>query len=416
MDLKDLIPDPANRRKHTPRNLGMVADALREVGAARSIVIDENNVIMAGNGVSAAAGEAGITRVKVVEAAGDELVAVRRVGLTDEQKRALALYDNRTGELAEWDWAQLATDKAAGLPLAPWWTASEAAAWLPPNTGLTDADSVPAELDSTSIQRGDLFQLGVHRLLCGDATNADDVTRLMQGERATLFATDPPYAVGYEGGSHPKTRGNRASAHRNKDWSEDYQEANNVEDGATLYHGFVRMAVAHAITDRAAWYCWHASRHQMMVEQVWNDAGAFVHQQIIWAKSRPVLTYSVYLWQHEPCLFGWVKGNKPAVNVAKGAKAGTTVWQIPNSEVESHEHPTSKPVRIFGLPIDLHTDLNEICYEPFSGSGTQIIAAEQRGRRCFALELSPTFCQVTIDRWEAFTGQTAVKVAEAVRA
>ena len=129
--IKDLVPDPANRRKHNPRNLGMVSDALRAVGAARSIVIDEDNVILAGNGVTEAAAEAGITRLRVIEADGNELIAVRRRGLTGEQKRALAIYDNRTAELAEWNAEQLETDKAAGLSLQPFWNEAEEANILP---------------------------------------------------------------------------------------------------------------------------------------------------------------------------------------------------------------------------------------------------------------------------------------------
>jgi hypothetical protein len=125
--IKDLVADPENRRKHNPRNIGMVVDALHKVGAARSIVIDEDNVILAGNGVTEAAAEAGITRVRVVEAAGDELIAVRRSGLTAEQKRALAIYDNRTAELAQWNPEQLGADAAAGLDLSPWFTDAEAA-------------------------------------------------------------------------------------------------------------------------------------------------------------------------------------------------------------------------------------------------------------------------------------------------
>jgi len=123
--IKDLVPDPKNRRKHNPRNIGMVVDALHKVGAARSIVIDEDNVVLAGNGVTEAAAEAGITKVKVVDAEGDELVAVRRKGLTEDQKRDLAIYDNRTAELAEWDWEQLRKDAEAGEPMAAFWTEAE---------------------------------------------------------------------------------------------------------------------------------------------------------------------------------------------------------------------------------------------------------------------------------------------------
>lgn len=155
--LKDLTPDPENRRLHNPRNLGMVVDALHKVGAARSIVIDENNVILAGNGVTEAAAEAGITKVRVIEASGEEIIAVRRSGLTAEQKRALAIYDNRTGELAEWNQEQLRADQAAGLDLQPWFYEDELDRLLniEPSDGIrTDAD--PGESANKGIK---IFQL-----------------------------------------------------------------------------------------------------------------------------------------------------------------------------------------------------------------------------------------------------------------
>jgi len=255
---------------------------------------------------------------------------------------------------------------------------------------------------------GQLWRLGEHRLLCGDSTRAEDVARLMNGERAVLFATDPPYAVGYTGGSHPQSWGNKGSANRNKDWTGDYLEANcadvrNSEDsGIELYRRFVDMAIKHAITRDAAWYCWHASRRQMMLESVWNEAGAFVHQQIIWVKTRPVLTYSLYLWQHEPCLFGWIKGEKPKTFRAEVGKRTdgfpTTVWVVPSSELEIDAHPTSKPCKLFSLPMEMHTERGDICYEPFSGSGSQLVAAQQLGRRCYAIEKSAPFVAVVLER------------------
>jgi len=228
----------------------------------------------------------------------------------------------------------------------------------------------------------------------------------MEGERAVLFATDPPYAVGYSGGAHPQSWGNKGAANRDKDWSDEYLEAksadvkNSEEAGAELYRGFVNMAIEHAITRDAAWYCWHASRRHSMVERVWAEFGAFVHQQIIWVKSRPVLTYSTYLWQHEPCLFGWIKGEKPRTFRAQvGQTAGefpTTVWEVPSSEVETDAHPTSKPCRLFALPMEMHTERGDICYEPFAGSGSQLVAAQQTGRRCCAIEKSPPFVAVAL--------------------
>lgn len=145
--IKDLVPDPKNRRKHNPRNIGMVVDALHQVGAARSIVIDEHNVVLAGNGVTEAAAEAGITKVKVVEADGNELVAVRRRGLTDEQKRALAIYDNRTGELAEWNPAQLEADAADGLEMRAFFTEDELSDILATDGGEARGSSQTGKLD-----------------------------------------------------------------------------------------------------------------------------------------------------------------------------------------------------------------------------------------------------------------------------
>jgi DNA modification methylase len=144
----------------------------------------------------------------------------------------------------------------------------------------------------------------------------------------------------------------------------------------------------------------------MMLESVWNEAGAFVHQQIIWVKTRPVLTYSLYLWQHEPCLFGGIRGEKPKTFRAEvGKRAGefpSTIWAIPSSEVETDAHPTSKPCKLFALPMEMHTERGDICYEPFSGSGSQLVAAQQLGRRCYAIEKSPPFVAVALERMIAF--------------
>ena len=141
-----------------------------------------------------------------------------------------------------------------------------------------------------------------------------------------------------------------------------------------------------------------------MVEAVWQEFGAFVHQQIIWVKSRPVLTYSTYLWRHEPCLFGWVRGQSPKTLRAEvGQLAGafpSTIWEIPN-EVDTDAHPTCKPCRLFTLPMEMHTEVGELCYEPFSGSGSQLVAAQQTGRRCYAIEKSPPFVAVALERLAA---------------
>jgi len=270
-----------------------------------------------------------------------------------------------------------------------------------PGAGGDEFDVTPVA-QQTRVKAGDLWQLGQHRLLVGDSTKVDDVNKLMSGERAVLFATDPPYLVDYTGLNHPQ---NRKKSNNNKDWRGSYHDWDRAEDHEGLYEGFIATAIDHAIVPNAAWYCWHASRKQAHLESVWEKLGAFVHQQIIWYKTRGVLTYSLYLWAHEPCFFGWMKGQKPARYPGHHPK---TVWEIPSSEVETNEHPTSKPIELFAIPMRIHTQPGDLCYEPFCGSGSQLIAAERLKRRCYAMEREPNYGEVIVRRWEAETGQEAV--------
>lgn len=180
---------------------------------------------------------------------------------------------------------------------------------------------------------GNLYELGEHRLLCGDATNPEDLIRLMQGERAILFATDPPYLVGYDGCNHPNP-----DPKANKDWSDTYGKTwDEQEENSDLYDRFIAPAKAHAIAPNAAWYCWHASRRQKLLEEAWEKHGALVHQQIIWLKNTPILTRSWYFWNHEPCFFGWLKRQKPE-KTAEGHL--NSVWEISNIvHTERPDHP-----------------------------------------------------------------------------
>ena len=257
---------------------------------------------------------------------------------------------------------------------------------------------IPEPPRNPASRTGDLWILGDHRLLCGDSTSAADVRRLMNGERAALFATDPPYLVDYDGSNHPT---------RNKDWSPSYGATwDDSSQGAELYDGFIAAAIAEAITEDAAWYCWHASRRQAMLEACWEKAGAFVHQQIIWVKDRGVLTRSHYLWKHEPCFMGWRRPNRPP-KVAEETLAST--WEMPSFHRDDRpDHPTPKPLDAFGIPMRQHVARGGLCYEPFSGSGSQIMAGEANGRRVFAMEISPAYVDVAVERWQAETGRDAI--------
>jgi len=408
----DLLPHPSNWRNHSDAQGSALRDLLKEIGFAGAVIARELN-----DG-----------RLQIIDGhLRVETMGKREVGelvtdLTAEEGEKLLLTYDPLGAMATADQdrldallASVRTDsQAVGAMLEKF--AGEAA-WQIVNQPKELIDP-PAQIDKAAefqkkwgTKTGQLWQIGSHRLFCGDSTKPEDVVQLMNGERAVLFATDPPYAVGYTGGSHPQSWGNKGAANRDKDWSGQYVEArsadvkNTEESGVELYRGFVDTAIKYAITRGAAWYCWHASRRQMMLESVWNEVGAFAHQQIIWVETRPVLTYSTYLWQHEPCLFGWIKGEKPKTfRTEVGKRAGefpTTIWAVPSSEIETDAHPTSKPCKLFALPIEMHTERDEICYEPFSGSGSQLVAAQQLGRRCYAMEKSEPFVAVALERMAA---------------
>ncbi|HKQ48612.1 MAG TPA: DNA modification methylase [Phycisphaerae bacterium] len=396
----DRIKPYENNPRLNDSAVDAVAASIKQFGFRQPIVVDDDGLIVCGHTRYRAAQKLGLVKVPVHIAK----------DLTPEQIRAYRIADNKTAELAEWNLELLAAEigelKNAGIDWSLLgFNVDELATLLDPGVkqGLCDADDVPAPPDEATTKPGDIWILGDHRLLCGDCTNPEHVRRVMDGQRAALFATDPPYLVDYDGTNHPHKWG---EPDKNKDWSESYgatwdEAAANPE----LYEKFVAAAVADAILPNAAWYCWHASRRQAMLEAVWEKHGAFVHQQIIWAKDRPILTRSWYMWQHEPCFFGWVRPNKPK-RFAKDHPH--SVWNVPTIPPGAKtDHPTSKPVELFAIPICQHTKAGDICYEPFAGSGSQIIAAEQASRRCFAIEISPIYVHVCVERWENFTGRKA---------
>jgi len=409
--VSELKPYAQNARIHSQEQIEQLVASIREFGFTNPVLATADGMIVAGHGRIEAAKLAGVTEVPTL---------IVGANWSRAQLRAYVLADNQLALNAGWDndiLKQELSDLSAEdfhIPVIGFDNDLVTALLADdPTGGLTDENEIPEAPKRPATRRGDLWLLGNHRLLCGDSTNPEDVTRLMDGKRAALFATDPPYLVDYDGTNHPTRKGATARAKKiaNKDWSEDYIEQPHWDDssqGPQFYEAFMRVAIDCAIAEDAAWYCWHASRRQAMLEACWKKFDVLHHQQIIWAKSRPVLTRSIMLWAHEPCLFGWRSGKKPRVNREGFDSWPTTVWNIPSSEIETREHPTSKPVRVFSLPMELHTLPGDICYEPFSGSGSQHIAGEKTGRRVYGMELSETFCDVIINRWQAFSGKTAV--------
>ncbi len=266
-----------------------------------------------------------------------------------------------------------------------------------------DVDAALAQAGPTRAAVGDVWRLGDHRVLCGDSTNPADVAHLVGDATPVLMNTDPPYLVNYQGGDRSENR-HRHPSTKDPHW-DDYEGA---EASVEFYVNFLAAGLAH-LPPRAAIYQWHAHRRQALVEQAWKQAGLLVHQQIIWAKPAGVPGRSHYMWSHEPAFYGWVEGRSPKRKPPKGT---TTVWMIDSRGEQFGVHPTQKPLELFMRPIEYHTEPGDVIYEPFLGSGTQLIAAERTGRACFAIEQEPRYVDVAIARWEAFTGETAERTED----
>lgn len=407
LPLSALKPATRNPKKHVVKT---VLESMGRFGYVAPMVLDERTGrLVAGHGRleslrrAQAKGQQPPQRIRV--SYGQWLVpVVRGVSFADDREaEAYLLADNQTTILGGWDDSELQeiierlgeTNQLEGTGFADLYQEQYGVAQDDPGPLIDRAAALQKKWGTA---RGQLWTVGRHRLLCGDSTSEVDVRRLMKGRKACLFATDPPYLVDYDGTNHPH-RWTKALGRKHpgdKDWRDKYSDVDSPEKGAALYDAFIKVAVEHAITEDAAWYCWHASRRQRLLETVWEKYDAFVHQQILWVKDRPILTRSWYLWQHEPCFFGWRKGHRPK-RVAKDYPSN--VWSFPTIRPgETTEHPTEKPTELFAIPLRQHTRKGDLCFEPFAGSGTQLLAAEALGRVCYAMELSPAFVAVALER------------------
>ncbi len=371
-----------------------VARSLEQFGFRQPIVVDAEGVIIVGH-----------TRWKAAQSLGLKKVPVHVADLDPVKARAYRIADNQTATIAEWDLDLLPQElrelEAADFDMsALGWSPEDLDALLAgtdgPAGGNADADDVPEPPKVALTRPGDLWVLGRHRLLCGDSTRPGDVDRLLDGQRAALCATDPPYLVDYTG-ERPDDSG--------KDWSATYKEVE-ITDAESFFTG-VFTNVLRVLAPHAAVYCWHAHKRQRLIAEVWERLGILDHQQIVWVKPTPVFGRVFWHFRHEPCMMGWRQGSMPEHD---SDHEFNSVWEIDwegKSRIVGNEHPTQKPVEIFARPMRKHTRPGDLCYEPFSGSGSQLIAAESLGRRCCAMELEPVFVDVAVRRWEKYTGKTA---------
>jgi len=392
--------DPANARLHGSRNLEAIVASLKQFGQAEPLVVQAGTgKVIGGNGRLIAMKELGWADCDVVELDINQLDAT-----------ALGIALNRTAELAEWDdqtLARLLQDLRAEDALdGVGYSCDEIddlLAELDDDTSPTVLeDPGPEEPPEEPVSRsGDLWILGEHRLLCGDSTKAEDIARLMDGEKANLLSTDPPYCVNYTGMDRPIHDGKPSG----KDWSHVYREVD-IKDLGEFLDAVFAASLPHIIKD-AAIYIWHAHVQQPVIAAAFERHDFLLHQVLVWVKPTATFGHSYYRWRHEPCAFGWRRGHKPRHGLGKLDSVWEVDWEG-KSRIVGNEHPTQKPVRLFEIPMEQHTRPGAVILEPFCGSGSQIIAAEKLRRKCRAMEVEPAFVDVTILRWEKATGKEAV--------
>ncbi|MEE3101320.1 MAG: site-specific DNA-methyltransferase, partial [Pseudomonadota bacterium] len=379
--LEALIPYARNARTHSEDQVALIAGSIREFGFNNPVLVDGTNGVIAGHGRLLAARKLGLAEVPVIELA----------HLGEAQKRAYVLADNKLAERAGWDGEMLALEvgdlEALGVDLALLgFDAADMDALLRDEQPDPREEETPTPPADPVSRPGDLWLLGAHRLLCGDATDPAAVARLLGDVRPHLMVTDPPYGVSYDpawrnatGGAKTKRIGKVLNDDR-ADWREAW----------ALFPGEVA-------------YVWHGALHAGAVADSMIASGFEIRSQIIWAKERLVMSRGHYHWQHEPCWYA-VRGK----GHWSGDRKQTTLWRIPNRDQDAETiHGTQKPVECMRRPLLNNSSWGQAVYEPFSGSGTTLIAAETTGRACLAMELDPAYVDVAVRRWEAFTGKAA---------
>ena len=328
----------------------------------RPIVVNKDMIVLGGN-----------MRLKAIKEAGHTEVAVEIVDWTEEKQKEFIVKDN-VG-YGEWDWDDLANN----------WDAQELTDW-----GLDipnfDQEVLEAEEDDfavpdggteTDIVLGDLFEIGEHRLLCGDSTDSDQVTKLMNGVLADMCHTDPPYNIDYEGGSKKREK-----------------IANDKLDDFPKFLYDVYTTISTALKKGGAIYVWHASTETHNFIQQFLDAGFLFKSYIVWNKNNSTFGRSDYHWKHEPCIYGWLEG---ASHKWYGDRKQTTVWDVDRPS-RSDEHPTMKPIDLCSKALTNSSTINDIVLDVFLGSGSTMVAAHQMQRKCYGMELDPKYCQVIVDR------------------
>jgi len=387
--IADLQPYARNAKAHGADQVAKIAASMAEFGWTVPCLVAEDGELIAGHGRVLAATQLGLSEAPVIVLG----------HLTEAQRRAYRIADNKLTELGTWDEALLSAElqdllaEDFDLSLIGF-SDGELDALLAgegdQGAGARDGEDDIPEAPETPISRpGDLWILGNHRLLCGDSTVATDVERVLNRVKPLLLVSDPPYGVEYDPGWR-----NQAGATKTK------------RTGKVLNDDRADWREAWALFPGDVAYVWHGALHAATVAESLEAVGFTIRSQIIWAKERLVLSRGDYHWQHEPA---WYAVKKTGKGHWAGDRKQTTLWQIPSKDQDAKTvHGTQKPVECMRRPILNNSSPGQAVYEPFMGSGTTLIAAETTGRVCHGIELNPAYVDVAVERWQAFTGQSAV--------
>lgn len=369
-----LVPYVNNARTHSPEQINKLRSSLREFGFINPVIIDRDFGVIAGHGRILAAKEEGIAEVPCVFA--DHL--------TEAQKKAYIIADNRMAMDAGWDEELLRVEiealqaEAFDLSLTGF-DEKELSDLFKDDADVQEDDfDVDAELEKPTFSKsGDVWTLGRHRLVCGDSTKAETFDTLMQGRKANLVVTDPPYNVNYEGTAGKIKNDNLADE---KFYQFLFDAFSNIEK---------------VMADDASIYVFHADTEGLNFRKAFSDAGFYLSGCCIWKKPSLVLGRSPYQWQHEPCLYGWKKSGK---HQWYADRKQTTIWEFEKTK-KNTDHPTMKPIPLLAYPIQNSSMSNTLILDPFGGSGSTLIACEQTDRDCYTIELDEKYCDVIVKRY-----------------
>lgn len=381
-DVEELIPYARNARTHSSAQITQIAASIKEFGFLAPIVIAEDNTILCGHGRFYAAQKLGLKKIP----------CVKESHLTDAQKRAYIIADNKLSINAGWDDELLAVElsdlQGEGIDLSITGFDEKELADLFDDKSKSDVEDdgydLSAALEKAAfVQRGDIWTVGRHRLMCGDATSADDVAALMGGKRANLLLTDPPYGVSFKSSSGLTIQNDSI-----KD-----------ED----FYSFLKSAFSAAVDcleKGAAAYIFHADTEGLNFRRAFVDAGFHLAGCCIWVKDSLVLGRSDYQWQHEPVLYGFLQNGKHSWY---SDRKQTTIWNFAKPKKNAN-HPTSKPLDLLSYPIQNSTQENAVVLDTFGGSGSTLMACELTNRICYTMELDEKYASVILRRYVDDTG------------